>query len=46
VEIERVEISDVGFPKVSSDDIKDSSGMSGKTLLSTTLLDAMMYGLH
>jgi hypothetical protein len=40
------EIWDVGYPKVSSNGIKDSSGMSGKTLLSTTLLDAMMYSLH
>jgi hypothetical protein len=46
VEIESFEIWDVGFPKVSSDGISDSSGMSGNTLLSTTLLDAMIYGLH
>jgi hypothetical protein len=30
VEVESCEIWDVGFPKVNSDDTKDSSGMSGK----------------
>jgi hypothetical protein len=36
----------VGFPKVSSVVSKAASGMSARTLLRTTLLDAVMYGLH
>jgi hypothetical protein len=46
VEIESCEIRDVGFRKVSNDCIKDSLGISGNTLMSTTPLDAMAYGLH
>jgi hypothetical protein len=40
--VERV----VGFPKASNDGVTDSLGMSGNTLLSTTGLDVMTYGLH
>jgi hypothetical protein len=36
----------VGFRKVCSRAINDSLGMSGRTLLSTNLLDAMTCGLH
>lgn len=46
VEMESCEIWDAGFLKICSNCIKDSLGMLGRTLLSTTLLDAMMYGLH
>lgn len=46
VETERCEIWDGGFPKVCSNGISDSVGMSGNTLLSMTRLDAMTYGLH
>jgi hypothetical protein len=46
VEMESYEICDVGFPKLCSSSIEDSLGMSGKTLLSTSLFDAMMCGLH
>jgi hypothetical protein len=40
------QISDVGFPKVSGVGSKAASRMSARTLLITTLLDAVMYGLH
>jgi hypothetical protein len=46
VDIERLEMGDVGLPKVFNEVISISLGMSGSTLLSTTRLDAMMYGLH
>jgi hypothetical protein len=46
VEIGSCELWDVDFPELCSSDIKASLGMSGRTLLSTTLSDAMMCRLH
>jgi hypothetical protein len=46
VDMERLEMRDVGFPKVCNSGMRVSLGMSGSTLLSTTRLDAMMYGRH
>jgi hypothetical protein len=46
VDIERLGIGFMGLPKVCNEGIRISLVMSGSTLLSTTRLDAMMYGLH
>jgi hypothetical protein len=40
VEMESCERWDVGFPELCSSGISEAPGMSGRTLLSTTLLDA------
>jgi hypothetical protein len=45
-EMDSCEIWDVGFPRLCSRSMKHSLEMSGRTLLSTTLFDAMMCGLH
>jgi hypothetical protein len=46
VEIGRCVMLDVIFPNARREGISVSLGISGKTLLSTTRLDAMTYGLH